>query len=282
VLFDGRDILQLPEQQLRRLRGGEIAMVFQNPMTTLNPTLTVGRQLQEVIRLHTALPKEAARQRAVELLALVEIPDPAARMHSYPHQLSGGLRQRVMIALALSGEPKLLIADEATTALDVTTQAQILHLLKKITADSRTAMLVVTHNMGVVAGIADRVAVMYAGRIVETGDVQEIFYRPRHPYTVGLLGSIPRLDSPRSQDLMAIEGRPPTLLSKSSGCPFMDRCWLAMEVCASKDPQERMSGAANAHLAACWGDAAVVRKPMAGAAGQLAATNLKARSETNE
>ncbi|MBF8187686.1 ABC transporter ATP-binding protein [Nonomuraea sp. K274] len=260
VLFEQRDLLRLSERQLRALRGDEIALVFQNPMTTLNPTLTIGAQLREVIRQHTGVSRRAADARAVELLGLVEIPDPAARLKSYPHQLSGGLRQRVMIALALSCDPKLLIADEATTALDVTTQAQVLRLLKRVTAKLGTAMVVITHSMGVVAGLADRVAVMYAGRIVEIGDVEEIFYTARHPYTVGLLGAIPRMDTPRSQELVSIEGRPPSLLALPAGCPFADRCRHVMDRCTTEAPAP-VSPAR--HTAACWADPEDVRAGMA-------------------
>jgi oligopeptide/dipeptide ABC transporter ATP-binding protein len=257
ILFEGRDMLGLSERQLRALRGDGMALIFQNPMTTLNPVLTVGSQLREVIRQHTGVSRAKADERALELLGLVEISDPTARMKSYPHQLSGGLRQRVMIALALSCEPKLLIADEATTALDVTTQAQILQLLKRISAQLGTAMVVITHSMGVVAGLADRVAVMYAGRIVELGAVDEIFYQPQHPYTVGLLGSIPRIDAPRSVDLLAIEGRPPSLLEMAPGCPFADRCWLATDQCVAQAPTPVFP---DVHSAACWADPADVRK----------------------
>jgi oligopeptide/dipeptide ABC transporter ATP-binding protein len=256
VLFAGQDLLSLPERRLRALRGDEIALVFQNPMTTLNPTLTVGAQLREVIRQHTGLSRREADARAVELLRLVEIPDAAARLKSYPHQLSGGLRQRVMIALALSCEPRLLIADEATTALDVTTQAQILRLLQRITEKLGTAMVVITHSMGVVAGLADRVAVMYAGRIVEIGGVDEIFYAAEHPYTAGLLGAIPRLDTPRSQDLASIEGRPPALLRLPPGCAFADRCGLVTERCRTEAPAPVSP---ERHTAACWADPDDVR-----------------------
>ena len=261
VLFEGRDLLGLPERDLRRLRGDEMALVFQNPMTTLNPTLTIGSQLREVLRQHRGLSKRQADERAVELLRLVEISDPQERMRSYPHQLSGGLRQRVMIALALSCDPKLLIADEATTALDVTTQAQVLALLKKVTTELGTALVVITHSMGVVAGLADRVAVMYAGRIVEIGDVDDIFYRPEHPYTVGLLGSIPRMDASRSADLLSIEGRPPSLLELPPGCPFADRCWLATDKCRAEAPTPVSPGR---HSAATWAEPADVRLGLVG------------------
>ena len=254
--FDGADLLTLPESKLRALRGNEIALVFQNPMTTLNPTSSIGTQFREVLREHTGASRRAADDRAVELLKLVDVSDPKARLDSYPHQLSGGLRQRVMIALALSCDPKLLIADEATTALDVTTQAQILRVLRRITSELGTAILVITHSMGVVAGLADRVAVMYAGRIVEIGSVDEVFYAPQHPYTVGLLGSIPRLDTPRTDELASIEGRPPSLLALPPGCPFADRCWLTMDRCVAEEPTPVIP---HQHSAACWADPHDVR-----------------------
>jgi oligopeptide/dipeptide ABC transporter ATP-binding protein len=204
--------------------------------------------------------KRQAEERAIELLRLVEISDPQERMKSYPHQLSGGLRQRVMIALALSCDPQLLIADEATTALDVTTQAQILKLLKRVTAELGTALILITHSMGVVAGLADRVAVMYAGRIVEIGRVDDIFYRPEHPYTVGLLGSIPRIDAPRTTDLLSIEGRPPSLLELPPGCPFADRCWLATDQCRTEAPAPVSP---SHHTASTWADPEDVRRGLA-------------------
>jgi oligopeptide/dipeptide ABC transporter ATP-binding protein len=256
VLFDDVDLLTLPESKIRALRGNEIALVFQNPMTTLNPTSTIGTQFREVLREHTGASRRAADARAVELLRLVDVSDPKARLDCYPHQLSGGLRQRVMIALALSCDPKLLIADEATTALDVTTQAQILRVLRRITSELSTAILVITHSMGVVAGLADRVAVMYAGRIVEIGSVDDIFYAPKHPYTVGLLGSIPRLDTPRTADLASIEGRPPSLLALPPGCPFADRCWLTMDRCVVQEPTPVTP---HQHSAACWAEPHDVR-----------------------
>jgi oligopeptide/dipeptide ABC transporter ATP-binding protein len=256
ILFGDTDLLTLPESRMRAVRGDEIALVFQNPMTTLNPTLSIGTQFREVLREHTGASRRAADARAVELLRMVDVSDPQARLESYPHQLSGGLRQRVMIALALSCDPKLLIADEATTALDVTTQAQILRVLRRITTELGTAILVITHSMGVVAGLADRVAVMYAGRIVEIGTVDEIFYAARHPYTVGLLGSIPRLDTPRTADLASIEGRPPSLLALPPGCPFADRCWLTMDRCLAEEPT---LVSPYQHSAACFADPHDVR-----------------------
>jgi oligopeptide/dipeptide ABC transporter ATP-binding protein len=272
IRFDGRNLLEFSERELRQIRGSGVALVFQNPMTTLNPTMSIGAQLREVIREHQGLSRHAADARAVQLLEMVEISDAAARLKSYPHQLSGGLRQRVMIALALSCDPKLLIADEATTALDVTTQAQILRLLRRVTAKLGTAMLVITHNMGVVAGLADRVAVMYAGRIVENGAVGEIFHAPKHPYTVGLLSAIPRMDGARTGDLLTIEGRPPSLLHTIRGCPFADRCWLTMDGCIDPGPPPTSP---QVHSAACIADVEDVRRgpgrvPVGASVGQPA------------
>jgi oligopeptide/dipeptide ABC transporter ATP-binding protein len=257
IEFDGVDLTKISEAKYRDVRGGDIALIFQNPMTTLNPTLTIGSQLIEVIRQHKAVSKAEARTRAIELLGRVEIPRPETRLKSYPHELSGGLRQRVMIALALSCEPRLLIADEATTALDVTTQAQVLRLMRNIVRESNAALLLITHNMGVVAGLADRVAVMYAGRIVEIGDVKQVFHQPQHPYTVGLLGAVPRMDAGREEELLSVEGRPPSLLDLPGGCTFADRCWLATAQCFAEvpDPVDPVS-----HSASCWADPKAVRR----------------------
>ncbi|MER6976966.1 ABC transporter ATP-binding protein [Streptomyces carpinensis] len=272
VRLGGRDLLTLDERGRRAVRGSEIALVFQNPMTTLNPTRTIGAQLREVLRRHLPLDRKAADARALELLEMVEIPDARDRLKSYPHQLSGGLRQRVMIALALSCDPKLVIADEATTALDVTTQAQILRLMRRLTTESGTAMVVITHNMGVVAGLADRVAVMYAGRIVEIGEVRDIFRAPRHPYTAGLLAAIPRMDTERSKDLVTIEGRPPSLLDPKPGCPFVERCWLAMDKCAVQAPEPINP---QTHSAACWADPELVRQGPRPLSPELTTTGAK-------
>lgn len=274
ISFEGRDLLTLDERHRRNVRGADIALVFQNPMTTLNPTRTIGAQLREVLRRHRSLGRKAAEARALELLEMVEIPDARDRLNSYPHQLSGGLRQRVMIALALSCGPKLVIADEATTALDVTTQAQILRLMRRLTTESGTAMVVITHNMGVVAGLADRVAVMYAGRVVEIGEVHEIFRAPRHPYTAGLLAAIPRMDASRAKDLVAIEGRPPSLLDPRPGCPFVDRCWLAMDKCAVEAPEPIDP---HTHSAACWADPVAVRQGPPQAAPDELTTTVERR-----
>lgn len=257
IHFAGQDLLTLNERRRRSVRGADIALVFQNPMTTLNPTRTIGAQLREAIRRHRTLDRKAVHARALQLLEMVEVPDASDRLKNYPHQLSGGLRQRVMIALALSCDPRLVIADEATTALDVTTQAQILRLMRRLTTESGTAMIVITHNMGVVAGLADRVAVMYAGHIVEMGGVHEMFRAPCHPYTAGLLAAIPRMDGSRSQDLVAIEGRPPSLLDPQPGCPFVDRCWLAMDKCAVEAPEPIDP---HTHSAACWAEPELVQQ----------------------
>jgi len=224
ALFEGRDLLKLSNDELRRIRGREIAMIFQDPMTSLNPVLTVGRQIREAIQTHFDLDKKEANERAADLLGQVGIPSPDARLRDYPHQFSGGMRQRAMIAMALACEPKLLIADEPTTALDVTIQAQILDLLRKLVAERDTALMLITHDLGVVAGMCERVNVMYAGMFMETGSAEQLFGRPRHPYTVGLLQSIPRLDAARRTRLHPIEGQPPNMLHAPSMCPFAPRC----------------------------------------------------------
>jgi len=248
IAFEGRDLLALPERDMRRVRGNEIAMIFQEPMTSLNPVLTVGAQISEAIRLHDRLGRRAAWQRAVEMLRLVEMPDAEERARSYPHQLSGGMRQRVMIAMAMSCTPRLLIADEPTTALDVTIQAQILALLADLRTRSGMATLLITHNLGIVAEQADHVAIMYAGRIVERAPVRELFARPLHPYTVGLLASVPGVGG-RRRRLDAIPGIVPDPRHLPSGCRFRDRCPRAVPACADTDPalEERRDG----HLVAC-------------------------------
>ena len=220
ILFKGRDLLALSEEEMRRVRGREIAMIFQEPMTSLNPVLSIGRQLTEGLEIHLGMAPSAARDRAVELLAMVGIPDPARRLPQYPHQFSGGMRQRMMIAMALACNPALILADEPTTALDVTIQAQILELLKNLSRRLGVAMLIITHNLGVVARYADRVNVMYAGRIVERGTARELYADPRHPYTLGLLRSVPRLDEPRRSRLAPIDGQPPDLSRLPPGCAF--------------------------------------------------------------
>ena len=222
--FGGRDLLALPDKELRRIRGREIAMIFQDPMTSLNPVLTVGRQIREALETHFGMDRKPAEQRAAELLDQVGIPDAKSRVRDYPHQFSGGMRQRAMIAMALACEPKLLIADEPTTALDVTIQAQILDLLRGLVAERNTALVLITHDLGVVAGMCERVHVMYAGMFMETGSAEQVFETPRHPYTLGLLQSVPRLDAPRGRRLHPIEGAPRDMLNAPAFCPFAPRC----------------------------------------------------------
>ena len=255
VLFDGRDLLGLPESELRRVRGGEIAMVFQDPMTSLNPVLPIGLQLVESLEFHRGASRRVARRRAIELLDLVGIPAPARRIDDYPHQFSGGMRQRVMIAMAISCQPRLLIADEPTTALDVTIQAQILDLLRRLRRELGMALILITHDLGVVAGICDRVNVMYAGFVVEQAPTRHLFARPRHPYTLGLLNSVPRIDRPLGARLIPIEGMPPDLIAEPAGCPFAPRCTFRIERCTAEAPAlaRVLDGQAD-HRAACWVD----------------------------
>jgi oligopeptide transport system ATP-binding protein len=234
--FDGRDLLKLSHDEMRHVRGRQIAMIFQDPMTSLNPVLTVGLQLAEALREHLGLDDAAAGRRAVELLELVGIPSARERINAYPHQFSGGMRQRVMIAMAVSCDPKLLIADEPTTALDVTIQAQILDLMRRLRRELGTAVILITHDLGVVAGLCDRVAVMYAGYFVEESPVVDLFDDPRHPYTLGLLRSIPRIDRERTQSLTPIEGAPPDLVNLSPGCPFAPRCRFSIARCQTELP----------------------------------------------
>ena len=237
VRFEGRELVGLPEDQLRQVRGARIAMIFQDPLSSLNPVLTVGRQITEGLETHRGLNHRAASKRAVELLDMVGIPAARRRVDDYPHQFSGGMRQRAMIAMALACEPALLIADEPTTALDVTIRAQILDLLGRLRADLNMAVLMITHDLGVVAGFADRLAVMYAGQIVETGQPEDVLARPEHPYTVGLLQSLPRLDRPRQAELKPIVGAPPDLARQIVGCPFAPRCAWRLDLCWSVDPE---------------------------------------------
>jgi peptide/nickel transport system ATP-binding protein len=250
VLYKGRDLLKLSADEMRDVRGSEIAMIFQDPMTSLNPVYRVGWQIAEQVRAHEKMSKGQARQRAVELLDAVGIPGPALRADDYPHQFSGGMRQRAMIAMALSCNPDLLIADEPTTALDVTIQAQILTLLRTLQSDFGSAIILITHDMGVVADVADRVCVMYAGRIVEDGPKRELFGNAQHPYTWGLLGSIPRVDRPKPHRLTAIPGLPPSLLSMPPGCSFAPRCPHAFQPCSQKPPLEER--AAPGHYDRCF------------------------------
>jgi oligopeptide transport system ATP-binding protein len=257
VWFDGQDLLKLNEEELRRIRGNRIAMIFQDPMTSLNPVLTIGRQITEAIELHLRLNRDEARKRAVELLELVGIPGASSRLDDYPHQFSGGMRQRVMIAMGLSCNPQLLIADEPTTALDVTIQAQIVDLVERLKEELGMAIIWITHDLGVVAGMADRVIVMYSGFIVEEADVDSLYAQPRHPYTLGLLRSIPRLDLGRQKRLIPIEGLPPDLLDPPSHCPFAPRCTFQMEKCWQENPPLMEVGAG--HRSACWVDISEVK-----------------------
>jgi oligopeptide/dipeptide ABC transporter ATP-binding protein len=250
VRFDGRDLLMLGPDEMRAVRGRDIAMIFQEPMTSLNPVLSIGLQLAESMRFHLGLSRPAARARAVELLRLVGIADPERRLAQYPHHFSGGMRQRVMIAMALSCNPRLIIADEPTTALDVTIQAQILELMKELAGRLGVALILITHNLAVVARYADRVNVMYAGRIVEVAPTRELFRRPRHPYTIGLLRSVPRLDSEPGTRLTGIEGEPPDPSRPIGGCPYRPRCDLAQQRCAEAHPA--LAAVEPAHAAACF------------------------------
>ena len=250
IRFAGKNLLALSDDEIRNVRGRDIAMVFQEPMTSLNPVLSIGRQLTETVIHHLGVTPETARARAVELLGLVGMSDAERRLRQYPHHLSGGMRQRVMIAMALCCEPKLIIADEPTTALDVTIQAQILELMKDLSKRLGVALIVITHNLGVVARYADRVNVMYAGKIVESGSAADIYHNPRHPYTLGLLKSVPRLDQPRRERLDPIQGQPPDLTRLDDGCAFRPRCRFAIEQCAKTIPPLELIG--EGHHTACW------------------------------
>ncbi len=250
IIFQGRDIFKLNEEEMRRIRGAEIAMVFQEPMTSLNPVLSIGRQITETLEAHSSVSKDEAKGRALELLRLVGMPDPERRLSDYPHQLSGGMRQRIMIAIALSCKPKLILADEPTTALDVTIQAQILELMRELSRRFSVALLIITHNLGVVARYADRMNVMYAGKVIESATAAEIYQAPRHPYTMGLLRSVPRLDQPRKSKLEPIEGQPPDLWNLPPGCSFAPRCRFVVEKCAHEVPPLREI--CDGHRSACW------------------------------
>ncbi|TAM77274.1 ABC transporter ATP-binding protein [bacterium] len=249
ILFRGQELLTKSEAEMRKIRGHEIAMIFQDPMTSLNPVLTVGDQIAETVRLHLKLGRKAATERAIEMLRLVRIPSPEARVHDYPHQFSGGMRQRVMIAMALSCDPSLLIADEPTTALDVTIQAQILDLMRELQARRNSAIILITHDLGVVAEICQRVLVMYAGNMVEYGTADQIFKDPKHPYTQGLLESVPRLDDRESKRLIPIEGQPPNLLRMPAGCAFAPRCKYRMPICDEPVP---LYDFGDGHVARCF------------------------------
>lgn len=257
VNFEGQDLLKISDDEIRSIRGNKIAMIFQDPMTSLNPVLTVGRQIGEALELHLGMDKKQARERTIELLELVGIPSARDRVNNYPHQFSGGMRQRVMIAMGLSCNPQLLIADEPTTALDVTIQAQIIDLVKRLRDEIGMAIIWITHDLGVVAGLADRVLVMYAGCIVEEAPVKELYANPRHPYTLGLLGSLPRLDEERPHELKSIEGLPPDLINYPKGCPFYARCNYRIDVCAQEMAPLKTVGVG--HRAACHVDLSVAQ-----------------------
>lgn len=252
VLFNGEDLLKKSDKEMEAVRGKDIGMIFQDPMTSLNPTLTIGTQIIEGLVKHEKLDKKAARARAVEMLELVGIPNPQNRVDQYPHQFSGGMRQRAMIAIALACNPSLLIADEPTTALDVTIQAQIMQVMKDMQKKMGTSIVLITHDLGVVADVCDRVIVMYAGKVVETGTKYEIFENPQHPYTKGLLRSVPRLDQKKDEPLIPIYGSPPDLIKPPVGCSFCARCDEAMKVCLTHDPDLEHVNEATGHKSACW------------------------------
>lgn len=250
IIYEKKDLLKFSNREMQKIRGSEISMIFQDPMTSLNPTMKIGKQIVEGLRKHQIVGKKEAFIKATELLELVGIPSPKERMEDYPHQFSGGMRQRVVIAMALASNPTILLADEPTTALDVTIQAQILDLMKELQKKTGTAIIIITHDLGVVASMAQRVAVMYAGEIIETGTVDEIFYEARHPYTQGLLLSMPKLHSSRSTKLIPISGTPPDLSQLSEGCPFAARCPYVMKVCHDFTPDS--TEVSNTHMVSCW------------------------------
>ena len=257
IRFKGTDLVALPEEEMRQIRGRDIGMVFQEPMTSLTPVLSIGRQLTETLETHFEMSREKADERAIELLGLVGIAEPERRLTQYPHHFSGGMRQRVMIAMALACDPKLIIADEPTTALDVTIQAQILELMKNLTREMGVAMIIITHNLGVVARYADRVNVMYAGKIVESGSAEEIYHHPRHPYTLALLKSVPRLDLPRGGKLDPVDGQPPDLARLDDGCAFRPRCKFATDGCAKGVPE--LGEVRDKHWSRCFEQDAVIK-----------------------
>jgi oligopeptide transport system ATP-binding protein len=252
VMYQGRDLLTIDEEEIRQVRGNKIAMVFQDPMTSLNPVLTINQQVSEALELHMGMDKDQARKRTIELLGMVNIPEAADRINDYPHQFSGGMRQRAMIAMALSCNPQLLIADEPTTALDVTIQAQIIDIVKRLKQELGMAIIWITHDLGIVAGLAERVIVMYAGYLIEEASVKDLYGDPRHPYTLGLLRSVPRLDQTVKEKLIPIEGLPPDLIDLPPGCPFAPRCEFAVERCLSENPH--LETVAPRHRVACWVD----------------------------
>ena len=250
IRFGGRDLLSIPEEEVRSIRGNRIAMIFQEPMTSLNPSLTVGRQVGEPIEVHQNVTKRTVWDKCIGLLKKVRIPDPEQRAQAFPYQFSGGMRQRAMIAMSLACEPELIFADEPTTALDVTVQAQVLDLLKNLTRETGAALVLITHDLGVVARYADHVNVMYAGRIVESGSARQIYNSPKHPYTVGLMKSVPQLDGEVKEALTPIEGQPPDLADLPVGCAFQDRCTYAVEQCLRERPE--LVESVDNHMAACW------------------------------
>jgi oligopeptide transport system ATP-binding protein len=250
VLLEGREILTLEEKEMQKLRGNEIGMIFQDPMTSLNPTMKIGKQIAEGVKLHLDVSDTEAKERALEMERLVGFPNAEQRYNQYPHEFSGGMRQRAMIAMALACEPKILIADEPTTALDVTIQAQILELMKSIQERLDTAIILITHDLGIVADLCHRVLVMYAGKVVESGPVSEIYYHPEHPYTWGLLKSVPRLHAEEKRQLVPIPGQPPDLIKPPRGCAFFSRCKYAMQVCVDHDPPD--FEVTDGHQTACW------------------------------
>lgn len=250
IMFEGKDIISMSKQEVMNLRGNEISMIFQDPMTSLDPLFTIGYQINESLKKHTDLDKQQRKHRIIELLGLVGINQPEKRMDQYPHEFSGGMRQRAMIAMALSCNPKILIADEPTTALDVTTQAQIIDLLKNLKDKLKMAIIFITHDLGVVSEICDKIIVLYAGKILESGYKRQIFYEHKHPYTEGLLGSIPNIDADRSKELVPIEGNPPDMLHVKSGCPFAPRCNYRMNICVKEEPPQMQLN--EGHETSCW------------------------------
>ena len=265
IFFEGKDLAKLSDKQMEAVRGKDISMIFQDPMTSLNPTMKVGKQIMEGLMKHQKMTKSEAKERAIEMLRLVGMPTPEKRVDQYPHEFSGGMRQRAMIAIALACNPKLLIADEPTTALDVTIQAQIMELMQDLQKKLNTSIILITHDLGVVAKVADRIAVMYAGVIVESGTANEIFHNPQHPYTWGLLKSVPRLDTGEKERLVPIEGTPPDLFAPPKGCPFAARCEYAMKICKEKHPEK--TNLSDTHYVHCWlqhKDAPKVINPITG------------------
>jgi oligopeptide/dipeptide ABC transporter ATP-binding protein len=263
AIFEDQDLLSLNDSQMRKIRGRKISMIFQEPMTSLNPALTICRQLTEMLELHLKMDKTAAVKQAVELLKMVGIPDAEGRLYDYPHQFSGGMRQRVMIAMALSCQPKLIIADEPTTALDATIQAQLLELIKDMVERFHTTMVLVTHNLGIVARYAQRINVMYAGRIVESGTAEEIWYNPRHPYTIGLLQSVPKIGESKGKKLVPIKGLPPNLINMPPVCPFLPRCRYRLDKC-SKEPWPDLENIEGQHYVRCYADLGGVKRDAIG------------------